>query len=88
MILGMLSIPPTHSANAGNPPLRSARKAAVAVVPRQNVPGKNHHSGGLDHDRKRQRHGISLVALVRDVKDVLLMAVGKDDSEDYECTRG
>jgi hypothetical protein len=60
----------------------------MAVITRQNVPGKNDHSGVLDHDRRRQQHGVSLATLVRDVKDVLLMAVGKDDPDDYECTRG
>jgi hypothetical protein len=35
-----------------------------------------------------KRRGSRLRSFLRDVKDVLLMAVGRDDDDDYECANG
>ena len=88
MIQGMLSIPPPSPAHTGKTPENSRRKATPEVASCQPEPGKKHHSGVSDRDRKRKRHIPPLRRFFRDIRDVLLMAVGRDDSDDYECMKG
>jgi hypothetical protein len=85
MIAGMLSTPPIDPVHSGKTPEKVEVNQAAAPALSQPVSQNFVHSG--DPGRKK-RQSRSLFALFRDIKDVLFMAVGKDDSDDYECNKG